>query len=98
MVNLIETGVQHGADLVAWKARRHARGIATGRLAPKSWATEAGAAPWLVEYGLVECETPGYAARTEANVRACDAVLWFGDPTTPDGMLTREKCPSAGDA
>jgi Circularly permutated YpsA SLOG family len=51
----IITGGQTGADQGGLRAAR-AAGIATGGFAPKGWATETGAAPWLAEFGLVECE------------------------------------------
>ena len=40
--------------------------------------TEDGPAPWLAEFGLVECAEPGYPARTAANVRDFAATFWFG--------------------
>jgi Circularly permutated YpsA SLOG family len=55
VVNLIATGGQEETDQGALRAAR-AAGIAIGGFAPKGWATEAGAAPWLAEFGLVECE------------------------------------------
>jgi hypothetical protein len=95
VIEKVVTGGQAGADQGALRAARTA-GIATGGFAPQGWVTEAGAAPWLGEFDLVECEISGYPARTEANVRSCDAVLWFGDPTAPGGKLTLEWCHRAG--
>jgi Circularly permutated YpsA SLOG family len=95
VIEKVLTGGQAGADQGALRVARAAI-IATGGDAPRGWMTEAGAAPWLGGYGLVECEIPGYPARTEANVRSCDAVLWFWDPTTLGGKLTLEWCHHAG--
>lgn len=95
MIEKVVTGGQAGANQGALRTAR-AAGIATGGFAPKGWLTETGAAPWLADFGLVECDRPGYPARTEANVRSCEAVLWFGAPTTPGGKLTLEWCHRAG--
>jgi hypothetical protein len=90
-LNRVISGGQTGADQAALRAAR-AAGIATGGTAAQGWETEAGPAPWLADYGLVECDRPGYPARTEANVRAADGTLWFGDPTSPGGRLTIGWC------
>ncbi|HJZ54171.1 MAG TPA: putative molybdenum carrier protein, partial [Gemmataceae bacterium] len=95
MIERVITGGQTGADQGGLRAAR-AAGIATGGFAARGWETEAGPAPWLADFGLVECETPGYPARTEANVRAADAVLWFGSTDTPGGKLTLGWCHRAG--
>lgn len=50
------------------------------------------APPWLVGWGVVECDRPGYPARTEANVRAADGVIWFRDATSPGDRLTLNWC------
>jgi hypothetical protein len=79
-----QTGADQGALRAAWS-----RGVPTGGWAPARWVTEAGPAPWLGEvYGLRECPEPGYTARTLANVRDADALLWFGNPYSPGGRLT----------
>lgn len=75
------TGGQTGVDASALRAAR-AVGIETGGWACKGWLTESGPDPGLAGYGLRECETPGYPARTAANVRDADAVLLVGDPYT----------------
>lgn len=86
MIKVISGG-QTGADQGGLRAAR-AIGIETGGFAPKGWLTETGPAPWLADFGLVECALPGYPARTEANVFASDAVVWFGDPDSRGGTLT----------
>lgn len=81
------SGGQTGADLGALRAAK-AAGVATGGYAARSWQTEAGPAPWLRNYGLVECPAAGYPARTRLNVAAADGVLWLGDNESPGGRLT----------
>ena len=67
-----------------------------GALAPKGWLVESDdgrrdvAAPWLADFGLVECPDPGYPARTRANVRDSDATLWFGSYDTPGFRTTHD--------
>jgi hypothetical protein len=85
------TGGQTGADQGALRAARVA-GIGTGGVAPRGWLTEDGPAPWLAGWGLVECDRPGYPARTVANVRDSDGTLWFGDWMTPGGKTTLDAC------
>ena len=83
-IQRVISGGQTGVDQAALRAAV-ACGIPTGGYAPRGWLTEDGPAPWLADYGLVECETPGYPARTEANVRDSDATLWLG-PTGSSGF------------
>lgn len=83
----IISGGQTGADQGGLKAAR-AEGYVTGGWAPRGWWTDEGAAPWLAEYGLQESSFRGYRVRTLLNVHAAQAVIWFGDPTSPGGMLT----------
>jgi Circularly permutated YpsA SLOG family len=87
MIERIISGGQTGADQAALRAAR-AAGIPTGGFASLGWETEAGPAPWLADWGLVECPEPGYPARTIANVRESDATLWFGSTDSPGGRLT----------
>jgi len=91
MLTRVISGGQTGADQAGLRAARSA-GIPTGGTAPKGWETEDGPAPWLAEWGLVECNRPGYPARTEANVRAADATIIFGDVTGKGTALTVEWC------
>ena len=87
----IVSGGQTGVDQAALRAAR-AAGLETGGWAPQGWATEDGPAPWLADWGLVECEEPGYPARTRANVRDSDATLWLGDYHSPGGRTTLDAC------
>jgi hypothetical protein len=91
----ITSGGQTGADLGALVAARLA-GVPTGGHAPSGWQTESGPAPWLADYGLVQCPGPGYPARTRRNVKAADACLWFGNPASPGGRLTLGLCRQEG--
>jgi hypothetical protein len=68
----------------------------TGRWAPRGWATEAGAAPWLADFGLIECANPGYPARTDANARDSDATLWFGIGDHAGFQATKRSCARHG--
>mgnify|MGYP001036458900 CR=1 FL=1 len=92
MVERVITGGQTGVDQGALRAAR-AAGIATGGWAPRGWLVEGRydliarrhvdePAPWLADFGLIECPEPGYPARTAANVRDAHALLWFGDTGT----------------
>jgi hypothetical protein len=85
------SGGQTGADQAALRAAR-AAGVATGGYAPRGFLTEAGPAPWLADFGLVECPIAGYPARTRLNVATADVALWFGDPDSPGGKLTLSTC------
>lgn len=87
----IISGGQSGADQGGLRAAR-SLGISTGGYAPLGWMTEDGPAPWLATFGLVEHDRPGYPPRTEANVRAADALIWFGDPASRGGRLTLSLC------
>lgn len=88
MLTKVISGGQTGVDQAGLFAARKA-GLATGGYACRDWQTEAGPAPWLADYGLVECDKPGYPARTEANVRSCDGVLWFGSTDSPGFRCTQ---------
>jgi hypothetical protein len=100
MLQKILSGGQTGADQAALRAAK-AVGIPTGGWAPKGWLVESHdgrsdvAAPWLAEFGLVECPEPGYPARTKANVRDSEATLWFEDYNTLGGMATLDACREA---
>ncbi len=91
----IISGGQTGADQGALLAAK-AAGFQTGGYAPKGWMTEDDSAPWLADFGLVECQKPGYPARTRANVADADACLWFGNPYSPGGKLTINICEEIG--
>jgi hypothetical protein len=103
MIEGIVPGGQTGADLGALRAAR-AAGIATGGWAPKGWLVESDdgrrdvPAPWLAEYGLVECPEPGYAARRRRNVHDADAALLFGDVTSAGSRGLIRDCRELGKA
>jgi Circularly permutated YpsA SLOG family len=81
------SGGQTGADQAGLRAARGA-GIPTGGFASLGWETEDGPAPWLADFGLVECPEAGYPARTIANILGSDATLWFDSTDSPGGRLT----------
>jgi hypothetical protein len=83
----IISGGQTGVDQVGLIVAREL-GYATGGTAPLGWKTEAGAAPWLAEYGLVESWSPGYRVRTVQNVIDADQTVWFGVTDSPGAHLT----------
>lgn len=85
------SGGRTGVDQASLRAAR-ACGIPTGGTAPRGWQTEDCPAPWLADWGLVECDEPGYPARTEANVRNADGTLVIGDVTGKGTRLTLEYC------
>ena len=95
MLEKVTSGGQTGADQGALRAAR-AAGTATGGWAPLGWETEAGVAPWLESFGLVECPEPGYCARRLRNVADCDAALLFGDRTTPGSRGLIADCTTLG--
>jgi hypothetical protein len=104
MVDKVISGGQTGSDQAALRAC----GIPTGGFAPRGWLTEGAldeeghplpkslASPWLAEWGLVECDEPGWPPRTRANVRDSDATLWFGDRHSPGSKLTLDTCRALG--
>jgi hypothetical protein len=55
MIELVITGGHTGADQAGLRAAR-ACGIPTGGWVPRGWLTEAGPAPWLADWGLIECQ------------------------------------------
>ncbi len=95
MIEKVVSGGQTGADQGGLRAAR-AAGLATGGWAPQGWETEQGPAPWLSEFGLVECPEPGYPARRRRNVAECDAVLLFGDQTSPGSRGLIKDCRELG--
>ncbi len=101
MLEKVTSGGQTGADQGALRAAR-AAGIPTGGWAPRGWLVESDdgrrdvAAPWLADFGLVECPEPGYPARTRANVRDSDGTIWFGDHNSPGGIATLDACRAQG--
>src|ERR1700757_1059748 len=87
--SLIISGGQTGADQAGLRAAR-ALDIATGGIAPLHYNTEAGHAPWLAEWGLIETESEwDYAERTEKNVRLADATAIFGRRSRGSNLTER---------
>lgn len=77
MVERIISGGQTGADEGGLEAAQ-ALGIATGGTMPYGFLTEEGVREDLAErFGLVECQEPGYGARTDLNVRDSDGTIRF---------------------
>jgi Circularly permutated YpsA SLOG family len=93
MIERVISGGQTGSDQAGLRAAK-AAGIPTGGFASLGWLIESSngrtevAAPWLAEYGLVECQEPGYSPRAIANVQAADATLWFGTTDSASAKLT----------
>ena len=89
------SGGQTGADQGGlWAAR--SLDLPTGGWAPKGWMTDAGPAPWLADYGLKESAFPNYRIRTIQNVEMAHAIVWFGHPESPGGILTLGTATSKG--
>jgi hypothetical protein len=84
-------GGQTGVDQIMLNAAREC-GIITGGTAAKGWMTETGSAGWLADYGLVECDRPGYPARTIKNVMDSNGTALFGDPKSRGSQLAIETC------
>jgi hypothetical protein len=106
MLDRVISGGQSGADQAGLRAARSAE-IPTGGTAPKGWLAEVRmpddggptlwvmkSCPWLADFGLVECETEGFPARTAANVRDSDGTIWFGDWMSSGGRSTLDACRS----
>jgi hypothetical protein len=56
----------------------------------KGFMTEDGPRPEFEQlYDAIETNYTDYSSRTQANIKMADAVLWFGDETSPGGKLTR---------
>jgi hypothetical protein len=94
-ITRVVSGGQSGVDQAGLRAAR-ACDIPTGGWAPLGWLTEDGPAPWLAEFGLVECQAPGYPARTEANARDSDATLWLGSTDSRGYAATAGACRKHG--
>src|SRR4051794_32052929 len=100
MLERVISGGQTGADQGGLRAAR-ACVIPTGGWAPRGWLTEAGPAPWLAEFGLVECpegetEPERYRARRRRCVKDCHAALIFGEITSPGSRGLIRDCRALG--
>ena len=90
------SGGQTGAEQGGLRAAKRL-GLPTGGFAPKGWRTENGPAAWLgTEYGLQEHESSEYAPRTQANVLASDATVWFGSEASPGFACTQRAITKTG--
>jgi hypothetical protein len=85
MISRVTSGGQSGVDQAALRAAK-ASGLETGGWAALGWMTEDGPAPWLADYGLVECPEPGYAARRRRNVLDAHVLLLFGDKNSKGAL------------
>lgn len=84
----IISGGQTGVDQIALQVAREL-GFPTGGTAPLGYRTDEGPNLALRDvYGLKESWSPGYRVRTIANICDADATIWFGDLTSPGGVLT----------
>lgn len=91
MIEKIISGGQTGADqggIIGAKAA----GIPTGGCAPKGWRTDAGPAPWLAYFGLVEADSHKYEYRTFLNVQEAHGTVIFGDIHSAGSKLTIRYC------
>lgn len=84
------SGGQTGVDQTSLKEAK-AIGLETGGTAAKFWRTDAGPAPWLADYGLVQSHSANYAVRTHQNVSDSDCTVWFGK-VSPGYWCTRNGC------
>jgi hypothetical protein len=84
----IISGGQTGADMGALIAAREL-GLETGGFAPKGWLTENGPQESLLrDFGLMECEEDGYAARTRRNIVESDGTVIIGQHDSGGTGLT----------
>lgn len=88
----IISGGQTGIDQLSLEVAM-AVGLETGGTAAKGWMTEEGPMEELLRsYGLVECDRPGYPARTWQNVMDGDMTVIFGDENSPGSLQTKRYC------
>jgi hypothetical protein len=87
VIRLISGGPT-GADQGGLLAGRDL-GVQTGGWAPQGWRTEAGAAPWLADFGLREHASSAYPPRTAQNVHEADATVIFGTSETGSVLTAR---------
>jgi hypothetical protein len=88
----IISGAQTGADQAGLRAGK-ALGYVTGGTMPHNFLTEDGLHPEFASlYSVVELSNGSYSERTRANVIDSDGTIWFGDPTSPGGVLTLKYC------
>src|SRR5262245_66068914 len=100
MIERVISRGQTGVDQGGLRAAR-AFAIPTGGWAPRGWLTEDGPAPWLADWGLVECEegetvAERYRAHRRRCVTDCDAALIFGDLASPGSRGLIRDCRALG--
>ncbi len=95
MIELVRSGGQTGADIGGLRGARSA-GVPTCGWAPRGWRTEAGPAPWLADFGVMEASSADYAVRTEMNVRESHGTLLVGDRGSAGSRLTLDLCRRLG--
>ncbi len=92
MLDKIISGGQSGADQAGWRAAR-TFGVSSGGWMPKGFLAEDGPHPEFAdEYGATELPADSVRDRTETNVLAADATLWFGVTTTLRAQETVGAC------
>jgi hypothetical protein len=85
----IISGGQTGADQAGLFAARLC-GFETGGWAPKSFLTEGGCQPALLEsFGLKDSGLD-YVGRTKLNAKEADLTIWFGKTDTPGFNATKK--------
>jgi hypothetical protein len=66
-------------------------------VAPKDFRTDEGSNPALKTfYGLTEHQDFNYRPRTIENVKNSSGTIWFGNHTSPGGILTINTCKKLG--
>ncbi|MFG6101208.1 putative molybdenum carrier protein [Leptothoe sp. EHU-05/26/07-4] len=88
----IISGGQTGADRAGLDAAAYCC-FPTGGWAAKGYLTQTYSGQNIADrsltlFGLKEHPTPGYPARTKANVEDSDGTVWFGYEGSPGGKLT----------
>ncbi|MGO9405966.1 MAG: YpsA SLOG family protein, partial [Acidimicrobiales bacterium] len=92
MLEKIISGGQSGADRAGWRAAK-AFGVSSGGWMPRGFLTEDGPHPEFADqYGAAELPADSVRDRTEQNVLATDATLWFGVTTTLRAQATVGAC------
>jgi hypothetical protein len=87
----IISGGQTGIDRMALEVAR-GLGLPTGGTAARDFMTEAGPDPGLKDFGLVECQEPGYPARTRQNILDADGTVIYGNPDSRGSILAVKLC------
>jgi hypothetical protein len=92
MLEKIIISARTGADQAAWRAAK-AFGVPACGWMPNGFLTEDGPHPEFADqYGAAELATDSVPDRTEQNVLAADATLWFGVTTTLGAQATVGAC------